>query len=1171
MSAVAVFGGPYVILGDFNMTQAEGSLAAMLATGAIRAADDTGGFMHPNTNPPDTRRIDFAVTHQALVASHVHTFRRPALSDHGIVRVDFPTTCFPHSWKRPAFSPAPAPADAPNTTPADPGQEFYAFLEAGHLDQAWTCLSDWAELALGISCPLCPRSAAWLPAPRPIPCGTPGAEGHEPAPLQALRRLSRRLCQLEQQPWHLQLQSSISRSLCRVRALAPELPRLDLDLPSMARTCVDALIDDRQKQHRSLCLQRWKEKTALSSDAALAWVKNRADLELRMQSPAPLSALPLAQVHPAQRVQLQGEEWTRKWQTPATSPDCTRFAQLLQDLPGHQTCHLNLEPTPAELRKATQQMRKRAPGPDGWTGDLLLRLPESFWTSLADLWAQVIRTAKVPSLWQRSIIVLLQKGHSASRPIALLPLVWRAGARVIARRLKGWICRWCDHRATGSAPGRSPVDTHRRLLCAWKSGVRSFLQQDLSAFFDSLSVPVLKLALTHLGAPPALAPLLEALYSRQLRLFTVDSFTSERWHRSHHGLLQGCPLSPFLSLTVGFLWAQHVAAPGVEAGIYVDDRILWCTGPNGTEEEAKQALSRSDSVDSAAGLTCCCRKCHLVTNQLRCPWRSEAVARGYQIGPNLQFLGIDLCLDSGEAVPLKLNLHKLQVRLRHTANPAFPFEVRRLAIRSLVFPALFWAAGVAMPPPDTLEAIRQSASAVLRASMTHEAPRVLVGQVLGWTLDVGWVADWSALSAMSRALVHQPEWHEHLSLQELAFLRTSSLPGASATLQRLQWRLDPQARSLQRTDDAGRCRTYRFGEDSPAVLKQWLTEAHVATATQNCGRIRRKLHRQDPSLAVGLDLPRPEGCVRFAFQGHRQVYAKATTRAAKFAALACGGTGWHYTAKNPSHTPAQCLCSKSWPSRAHLLWNCPYFEEDRADLPFPVNRVEERLLGRPIPEYPPAPAADGLGMQPQVLQLLEQAAKDNQVDLLLATDGSSEHGIGAFAVACESPRLELAGADSGEDQTPFRMELLGILNVLEALKLTDYPHQHATILVDCESAMKAVCCPGSCKYSALAAKAKQAGDAARQRGITWQMVWVPSHGKKPSWTPKSPLQAAVCRSLNQAADDAANRLRRDRSVQAARVAWHQQLRQAEKQEMAAVLLSAKTSSTLEAFLCTASQ
>ncbi|CAE7489116.1 unnamed protein product, partial [Symbiodinium necroappetens] len=932
MSAVATFGGPFVVLGDYNITQMEGSLAAMLATGAIRAADDTGGSLHPNTNPTNTCRIDFAVTHQNLVACHVRTFRLPAVSDHGIVRVDFPTACFPRSWKRPAFSPALAPADAPASEALAQSSLHILLL---------------------------------------------GKEGHEPAPLSALRRLARRLSQLEQQPWDSQLLSSIARSLRRVRALTPDLPHLDLDSPVDARASVDSIIDTLQQQHRQHCLQRWKEKTALSSDAALAWVKNRADLELRTQSPSPLQEVPIAQVHPAQRVQLQGEEWTRKWQTPTTPPDCFQFAKLLQDIPSHPTCHLDLEPNPTELRKATKQMRKRAPGPDGWTGDLLLRLPDSFWTSLSALWAQVIRTATIPSLWQRSIIVLLEKGHSASRPIALLPLVWRAGARVIARRLKGWICQWCDHRATGSAPGRSPIDMHRRLLCAWKSGVRSYLQQDISAFFDSLLVPVLKLALAHLGAPPTLAPLIEVFYSRQLRLFTVDSYTSERWHRSHHGLLQGCPLSPFLSLTIGFLWAQHVTKPGVEAGIYVDDRILWLTGQDQSKIDAQNALRRSDSFDAAAGLTCSCRKCHLVTTQPCCPWRAEAEARGYQIGPTLQYLGVELCLDSGEAVPLKLSLHKLQVRLRHTANPAFPFEVRRQVIRSLVFPAKYR------------------------------------GRVLGWTLDVSWVADWSALAALTRALVQQPDWHEHLSLQELAFLRTSSLPGASSTLQKLQWRLDPQGRAFERVDDAGRHRTYRFGEDSPEVLKQWLTEAHKAEAT------------------------------------HRQVYAKATTRAEKHAALACGGTGWHFSTRHSLTGPVQCLCSKLWPSRAHLLWSCPNFAEERTRLPTPVDRVEERLLGRPILEYPPAPATGVQALQPQVLHLLEQAAAENQLDLLFATDGSSEQGIGAFAAVCQHPRLDIAGADSSEDQTPFRMELLGILGVLEALELTARPPRQVTILVDC--------------------------------------------------------------------------------------------------------------------------
>ena len=85
-------------------------------------------------------------------------------------------------------------------------------------------------------------------------------------------------------------------------------------------------------------------------------------------------------------------------------------------------------------------------------------------------------------------------------------------------------------------------------------------------------------------------------------------------------------------------------------------------------------------------------------------------------------------------------------------------------------------------------------------------------------MDVAWVADWSALSALTRALVQQPDWHEHFSLQELALLRTSSLPGATATLHKLQWRLDPQGRALERIDDAGRRRAYRLGNLARTIV-----------------------------------------------------------------------------------------------------------------------------------------------------------------------------------------------------------------------------------------------------------------------------------------------------------------------------------------------------------------
>ena len=1170
MEEVALYGGLFVVLGDFNMTQAEGSVAALLASRAISAADDVSGTQHPCTNPTNTRRIDFALTHSSLLAQHVHTFRSPALSDHGIVRVDFPTVCFPPSWTRPAFEEAPPPAEAPaGALTRDAGPDIAACLEAGSLDEAWTRLSDWAEDYLGIRDPTCRRSAPWLPERRPTPLGHPGPMCHEPTALITLRRLARRLCQLVQQPWDTQLAQSISRSLRRARMLVPDLPHLDLACPADARDAVDSLVQAQAQQHRQHCIQRWKTKTAVSPECALAWVKHRADQELRLSQAAPLQEVADLQVHPADRVQVQGEAWTRKWQSPATMPDVTKFAQILQGLPRHPTTQVDLEPRPDELRKATSKMRAKAPGPDGWTGNLLLRLPDSWWAALSALWATVLRRGQVPGLWQRSLIVLLDKGHQATRPIALLSFAWRAGARVIAQRLRDWIGQWCDHRACGSAPGRSPVDVHRRIFCAWKSGTHSFIQQDLSAFFDSLSVPIVRAALEHLGAPPALVRLIHGFYGRQLRLFAIDGFTSPRWHRAHHGMLQGCPLSPILSLCVGFLWSQHVAAQGVEAGIFVDDRVLWLTDRSpAAPAMARAALQRSDLFDKAAGLTCNRKKCHLVTSQDHCPWRDEASTRGYEIGSEMQFLGIELCLASGQAVPLKLNLRKLQARLRHASNPAFAMGVRQRVVKSLIFPALFWAAGVALPSPTVLTAIRNDVSAAFSVSLTHEAPRVLVGQVLGWSLDVQWVADWSALSALGRALTQRPAWHEHLSLAELAFLSTSSLPGVHETLCRLGWRLVFPARALERRDDAGRTRVYYFGEDSPVILRHWLTEAHKAQAIATCGRVRRKLHRPDPSLPVGLDLPGPPRKFRFAFQGHKKVYDAAKTLAERRAALATGGTGWYHQAKQPQRRTAVCFCSKLWPSRAHLMWTCPEFADARGGLPAPTNRAEERLLGQAIPEFPPAPALGVQKARPALAQLLRRAADEAQHDLLFATDGSSEKGVGSWAVVCCSPADGAAGADSAEDQTPFRMELKAILELLETLATSPCPPRRATILVDCEAALKAIEQPANSGHCLLATRAQQAGFQARRRGVDWRFVWVPSHGKRPSWTPPSPLQASVCRQLNQKADECANAHRRLRLLGAERDSWYDTVARATQIEAEMVRLSAKTSDLLEVHLCT---
>ena len=57
---------------------------------------------------------------------------------------------------------------------------------------------------------------------------------------------------------------------------------------------------------------------------------------------------------------------------------------------------------------------------------------------------------------------------------------------------------------------------------------------------------------------------------------------------------------------------------------------------------------------------------------------------------------------------------------------------------------------------------------------------MLVGEVLGWSLDAHWMADWSALSALARTLLRPPEWSDEVTLDTLAAARMSGYPAADS-------------------------------------------------------------------------------------------------------------------------------------------------------------------------------------------------------------------------------------------------------------------------------------------------------------------------------------------------------------------------------------------------------
>jgi len=300
-----------------------------------------------------------------------------------------------------------------------------------------------------------------------------------------------------------------------------------------------------------------------------------------------------------------------------------------------------------------------------------------------------------------------------------------------------------------------------------------------------------------------------------------------------------------------------------------------------------------------------------------------------------------------------------------------------------------------------------------------------------------------------------------------------------------------------------------------------------------------------------------------------QAVYRAGTQADRRAAMATAGQAWFHATRLRVTEDVACMCGKKWPSRAHLLWTCPALQGERPEVPAPTDRVEERLCGAPLREFPPAPRVNK-PPGPTLRDMLQQACDSSPDEMMLATDGSSQHDIGSFAVVSERPSFSYADADEQEDQTPFRMELLALTVLFETLVLCARGPRKITVFVDCDSAIKAVFAPSSCCLPLLAQRAQTAINNIRRRGIRVSLHWVPSHGKRPRWCAPEGYNAEDCRRLNDKADDAARRHCALRCSGADRQVWASQKEEAKLREVDMVRFSSLAGTRLEMhMMCTA--
>ncbi|CAE6949991.1 unnamed protein product [Symbiodinium sp. CCMP2592] len=686
LSAALAFGGRFAIWGDFNAVQQEGPFPRAFARGQVQPMDTTIEAEQVCTNPRRTRRIDFGVCHRRIVVDSVSHFDLPHISDHVSVvyQIAMDTSCDSHQAPRPM---ALQPPDAATVHDLflkhwDP-TAFEALVQEASLDDAWAMLSDVAEKALkgtpldgdpGMS-----RSANWDPRPRRATASRAGAHGHESAALRTVRKFSARIHQLCAQQHSEPLRRAVQRSLCQLRHYFENVPYVDLHSPWKAAEWAKQACQDLEAQEKEAKLQRWKLDVKDDERKARSWIKRKARQAIDAEKPAaPVDNLPHA-VHPARVVQQQSRAWMHKWTSrPRTQEQERLLTQVLDSVPPGHHHDMTIQLEADDLLRSARSMKGKMEGPDFWSADFLLQMPLLWWQHFAKLWTAVVSTSVVPQAWRKSWVLLLDKKINETRPISISPVAWRIGAKALNRKLLPWLNSFLDHRALGSAPHRSASDVHARLYLAMQQNCSTFVQQDLSSFFDSLDHNAMARAMTRLGAPSCFVNLFKAFYTDSRRLFRVASYFTPSWQTATQGCLQGCPLSPTVALCYGFIWSQYCATSSVECAIYVDDRILWPRQP-ATESAGRalaEALDKSDLVDKAFGLSCRPEKCALVApagdQTLQALWH-----RKYPRQTALHTLGIVIDVDTRESTLLKLSLKMVLLRLRYIRMLNSPIDLQR--------------------------------------------------------------------------------------------------------------------------------------------------------------------------------------------------------------------------------------------------------------------------------------------------------------------------------------------------------------------------------------------------------------------------------------------------------------------------------------------------------------
>ena len=247
------------------------------------------------------------------------------------------------------------------------------------------------------------------------------------------------------------------------------------------------------------------------------------------------------------------------------------------------------ELTIAELKIAIKQLKKKkSPGPDNITNEMLQHLGNIGLMKLLDVFNLSWREGQVPQCWKEArMIPILTRGKNKNnvlsyRPISLTSCVCKTMERIVNRRLQWYL----EAKSTivpeqaGFRRHRSTEDQTTHLSQVIEDAFQtkkvilaSFI--DLQKAFDKVWKDGLLVKLLRNGIQGNMYRWTKSyLYNRRARVI-VNNHTGKKVL-----LRQGVPQGGVLSPTLFILFINDLVGEmpkGVQAALYADDLVLWCT------------------------------------------------------------------------------------------------------------------------------------------------------------------------------------------------------------------------------------------------------------------------------------------------------------------------------------------------------------------------------------------------------------------------------------------------------------------------------------------------------------------------------------------------------------------------------------------------------------------